>query len=217
LEKQWEQIKTDMEVVNRRGQKIHLKNVPAFKNKKTGTVGVYPAEVAKAEMGVLAEQYGLEPRDIPLLLMLQARPGPFQEGYVQYKYQLNKMLFYQWKEMEKKGLGEAFPHDEFEAAPRGPVPRNLGKDLERLAEKCIVSLSYKKWGKGKGEASLTSTLTPSGINIATRLAGEAPEPLREITTRVKQELFPLDPQMICEKVHKEFPEYRKIYKKLDTD
>jgi len=217
LETQWEQTRTDLDTVNWRGRIIHLKNVPAIKNKKTGRVCVYPAEVAKAEIGMLAEQYSLEPRDIPLLLMLYAKPGPFQEGYVQYKYQINKMLFYQWKEMQKQGLDETFPHDEFEAAPRGPVPKNLSNDLKRLEEKGIVSLSYKKWGKGPKEASLITVLTPSGIKIAVKLASEAPEPLREVTSQIKKQLFPLDPSMICKKVHKEFPEYRKTYVELDRD
>lgn len=217
METQWEQTKTDLDTVNWRGRPIHLKNVPAIRNKETGRVCVYPAEVAKAETRVLAERYGLEPRDVPLLLMLHAKPGPFQEGYIQYKYQINKMLFYQWKGMQKQGLEETFPHDEFEAAPRGPIPKNLSDDLKRLAEKGIVSLSYKKWGKGAKEASLTTTLTQLGMITAVKLAGEAPQPLTEVTNEIKQQLFPLDPQMTCEKVHKEFPEYRKTYVKLDRE
>lgn len=217
MENQWKETKIDLKTVDWRGNTIHLKNVPAIKNKKTGRVCVYPTEVAKAEIRMLAEQYSLKPRDVPLLLILFAKPGPFQEGYVQYKYQINKMLFYQWKEMQKQGLAETFPHDEFEAAPRGPVPKNLGDDLKRLEKKGIVSLSYKKWGKGPKEASLETTLTPSGIKIAAKLAGQVPEPLKEVTTEVKKQLFPLDPKTIREKVHREFPEYQKTYTELDRD
>ena len=217
METTWEKTKTDLDAVNWKGQIIHLKNIPAIKNKKTGRVCVYPSEVAKAEIRILAEEYGLEPRDVPLLLILLAKPGPFEEGYVQYKYHINKMLFYQWKEMQKQSLGETFPHDEFEAASRGPVPKNLGDDLKRLEEKGIVSLSYKKWGKGPKEASVKTRLTSSGIKIAVKLAGQVPNPLKEVTVEVKKQLFLLDPLTIREKVHREFPDYQKMYVQLDRD
>jgi len=217
LESQWEETKIDMNAVDWRGNTIHLKNVPAIKNKNTGRICVYPTEVAKAEIRMMAEQYSLESRDVPLLLMLFARFGPAQEGRIQYKYHINKMLFYQWKEMQKQGFGEAFIPDEFEAAPRGPVPKNLGKDLKRLEKKGLVSLSYEKWGKGPKEASLITTLTSEGKRIAAKLSGKVLEPLNEVTVEVKKQLLLLDPQTICEKVHKEYPEYRKIYVELDRD
>lgn len=217
LESVWEETQTDLDTVDWRGNTIYLENVPAIKNKRSGRICVYPSEVAKAEIRMLAERFGLEPRDVPLLLMLFAKPGPFKEGYVQYKYQINKMLFYQWKEMQKQGLGETFPHDEFEPAPRGPVPKNLGDDLKRLAEKGVVSLTYKKWGQGPKEASLATNLTPSGIGIASKLAGQVPKPLSEVTVEIKKYLFPLDPLKIREKVHREYPEYQKTYTELDRD
>lgn len=217
LESQWEETKVDLKTVNWKGDAIHLKNVPAIKNRKTGRICVYPSEVAKAEIRMLADQNDLEPRDIPLLLVLLAKPGPFQKGQVHYKYHLNKMLFYQWKEMQGQGLGETFVHDEFEAAPRGPVPKNLGKDLKRLENKGTVSLSYKKWGKGQKEGSLITSLTSSGVKIAAKLASQVPEPLKEVTVEVKKQLFPLDPLAIREKVHREFPEYQKTYVRLDRD
>lgn len=217
MESVWQETKTDVDTVDWKGNSIHLKNVPALKNKETGKICIYPSEVAKAEIRTLAEQYGLEPKDVSLLLMLRAKPGPFQEGYVQYKYQINKMMFYQWKEMEKQGLEETFPHYEFEAAPRGPIPKNLDDDLKRLEEKGIISLSYKKWGKSPKEASLLTTLTPSGIEITGKLAGQVPAPLKEVTIEVKKELFPLNPETIREKVHREYPEYQRTYIELDRD
>ena len=217
MESIWEKTKTDIKTVDWKGNTIHLKNVSAIKNKKTGRICVYPSEVAKAEIRMLTDQCGLEPRDVPLLLMILAKPGPFPKGQVHCKYHLNKMLFYQWKEMQKQRLGETFIHDEFEAALRGPVPKNLGDDLKRLKKKGIVSLSYKKWGKGPKESSLTITLTSSGAEIAAKLAGQVPEPLKEVTVEVKKQLFPLDPLTIREKVHKEYPGYKKTYVELDRD
>lgn len=217
MESQWEETQVDLNTVDWRGRTIRLRNVPAIKNKKTGKVCVYPRDVAKAEISMLAEQYDLESRDVSLLLILLAKPGPFERGKVFYKYHLNKMLFYQWKEMQKQGFGETFPHYEFEAAPRGPVPKNLGEDLERLEEKGIVSLSYEKWGQGPKEASLITRLTPDGLRIAAKLAGQVPEPLKEVTVEVKNQLFPLDPITIRERVHEEYPEYKKTYVELDRD
>jgi len=31
--------------------------------------------------------------------------GVIQKGYLHHRYRLNKMLFYQWKKLEKEGLG----------------------------------------------------------------------------------------------------------------
>jgi len=217
LESQWEKTKTDLKTINWKGDTIYLKNVSAIKNKQTGTICFYPSEVAKAEINLLAEKNGLEPRDVPLLLMLFAKPGPFQEGQVPYKYHLNKMLFYQWKGMQKQGLDETFAHDVFEAAPRGPIPKNLGEDLKRLEKKGLVLLCYKKWGKGEKEGSLLISLTRDGTRIAASLASEVQEPLKEVTVEVKHQLFPLDPRQIQQKVHKEFPEFRKIYSDLDKE
>ncbi|MCJ7635522.1 hypothetical protein MUP77_24430 [Candidatus Bathyarchaeota archaeon] len=164
-----------------------------------------------------AEKNGINPRDIPILLMLFAKPGIFQEGQVPYKYHLNKMLFYQWKNMEKNGLADTFVHDKFEADVKGPVPMNLGLDLKRLEEIGLVTLHCKKWGKGEREGSLQISLTKKGVQIASNLAGVVQEPLKQITIEVKKELFPLDPLQIRKKVHAEYPEYRKIYSQDDKE
>lgn len=217
METVWIETKTDIDSVDWKGNRIHLKGVKAIQNQKTGKVRVYPSEVAKAEFRMLAEKHGLEPRDIASLAVIYVKPGPFKEGQVHYKYHLNKMLFYQWKNMERQGIGETFPHDEFEAARRGPVPKNLSDDLKRLEEKGIVKLRYKQWGKTPKQASLITELTSSGFVIAEKLWNQIPDPFKEVTLETKEEIFPLDPKTVCEKVHREFPEYRKTYIELDTD
>jgi len=211
----WINTEIEMDSIDWKGNTIHLKRVPAIKNAKTGEVRVYPSDVAKAELRMLAETYDIKPRDIPLLLSLIAKPGPFRYGYLHHRYRINKILFYQWKEMEKQELGETFVHDEFEAGIRGPIPKHITEDLERLEKMSIVCLSWEKWGKGPKEASLTTALTKKGIALATTLWNSVPKQLLETTAKVKKELFLLDPIAIKEKVHSGFPEYRKTFKNPD--
>ena len=217
MESAWVETKTDVDTVDWRGNHIHLKDVPAIKNTKTGKIRVYPFEVVKAELRTLAEQNGLEPRDVALLAMIYVKPGPFEEGQVHYKYNLNKMLFYQWKNMERQDIGETFPRDEFEAAPRGPVPKNLKNDLKRLEKNGIISLSWYQWGKDHMHASLTTELTRKGMTIAENLWNRLPDPFKKVTWETKEEIFPLDPKTVQKKVHREFPEYKKTYVELDRE
>jgi DNA-binding HxlR family transcriptional regulator len=214
---QWSKTKIDMDSIDWRGKIIHLKNVPAIKNEKTGKIRVYPTDVAKAEFAMLAGKHDLEPRDVALLLMLRAKPGPFEEGQVHYKYHLNKMLFYQWKKLENLDLGETYPHDEFEPAIRGPVPKNLSDDLKRLEKQGLVKLEHKQWGKSPKQASLKTELTTEGMSIAEELWQHVPDPFKEVTLKTKGDLFPLDPDTIRDKVHEEYPEYKKVYVELDRD
>jgi hypothetical protein len=213
----WTRTTVDMDSVDWRGNTIHLKNVPAIKNEKTGKIRVYPSDVAKAEFTMLAAEHCLEPRDVAFLLMLCAKPGPFKEGQIHYKYHLNKMLFYQWKKMETLGVGEAYPRDEFEVALRGPVPKHLSDDLKRLQKEDIIKLKYHQWGKTAKQASLTTELTDKGMKIAEDLWKHIPDLFKEATLKTKEQLFPLDPDTIRDRVHRDFPEYKKTYVELDTE
>ena len=213
----WMDTKTEIDAYDWKGNPIRLENVPAIKNKETGKIRVRPSEVAKAEIRMLAEKHKLEPRDVALLLTLFAKPGLFKKGEVHCKYHLNKMLFYQWKNMEKRYLGKAFPHDEFRAASKGPIPIHLWNDLRRLEQRKIVSLDHYIWGKDRGEASLVTKLTSDGLKLAEKLWNTVPPDLRETTLVTKEQIFPLNPKTIMKKVHREFPEYRKTYTELDRE
>lgn len=67
-ESEWIPTKIDLDTIDGRGNPIHLKDVPAIKNGKTGKVRLYPAQVSLSEKESLARQHGLEPRDIVTLL-----------------------------------------------------------------------------------------------------------------------------------------------------
>jgi hypothetical protein len=127
------------------------------------------------------------------------------------------MLFYQWKYMERKQLGEAFPHASFRPAGNGPIPNELWDDLRRLEKENIVSLGFKQWGKKKSEACLTIKLTEKGLKIASELWGQIPPELQKVTLKSKEELFTLEPEEVRDKVHKEYPEYAKEYEKPDRE
>lgn len=217
MDVEWKNIEIEMDSIDWRGNSIHLTEVPAIQNVKTGKIRVYPSDVARAEFKMIAQKHGLNPRDIAFLAMLYVKLGPFEKGQVHYKYHLNKMLFYQWKEMEREGIGETFPHDEFEPAKRGPVPTNLSSDLERLEKMGIVTLKYRQWGKMLQHASLTTELTPTGFSVAEAIWNQTPDPFREVTLKIKKRIFPLNPKTIRDRVHREYPEYKETYVELDTD
>ena len=216
-EPEWIDTKVELDVVDWRGNPVHLKDVPAIKNRETGKVRLYPSQVSRAEIESYAKDFGLEARDVMLMLTLYAKPGAFKQGYLHTGYHLNKTLFYIWKDLEKQGLGDALPHDEFVAAHRGPVPKNLKADDERLQQRGLVSTRFNRWGPGPKDQSIVTELTSSGTEIAKQLWERVAEPFKLSTIRIKERIFPLDPKTIRERVHRDFPQYKKTYVELDTD
>lgn len=217
MESIWVDAKTDISTVDINGNSITLKDVPALKNIQTNKVRVNPAEVVKAEVDMYAKEYKLIGRDVPTLLLLYSKADPFEQGKVYYKYHLNKMLFYLWQNLNEQCLVDAFPRDEFEAKRRGPVPENLGDDLKRLEAEGLVTLKYNQWGTGDKDASLITSLTKKGLEVADKLWWMIDDSIKQTILKTKEELFPLNPETIKIKVHKEFPQYRKIYTEPDMD
>jgi len=125
---------------------------------------------------------------------------------------MNKTLFYIWKELEKIGLADAFPRDEFEAGPKGPIPKNLESDLERLRDKGLVSLKI-----GPKDAYEITELTPDGLVLAKEIWGRTEEPFKRTILLIKERIFPLDTKTIRDRVHRDYPEYKKTYVELDTE
>lgn len=216
VENEWESTTTDVEAYNFRGEQIYIKCVPALKNAKTGKIRVEASEVAKAEIRMLAKERCIEDRDVALLLILYAKPGLFKKGEVHCKYHLNKMLFYQWMNVQKQ-FGDSLPHDSFRAADKGPIPANLWDDLKRFEKSGILKLNFNQWGKTKGESSLKVELTESGSKLAEDIWKNVSPELLKVTLKTKEDLFPLDPKTVMKKVHKEYPEYRASYTKPDTE
>ena len=217
-EEAWVETRTGVDTVDWNGFPIHLDDVPGLLNPRTGAIRIYPADVAKAEIIGIARLHGLEPRDVALLLIIKARPGIFENREeVQFKYHINKMLFYQWKKMEEQGIGETFPHDSFDKADRGPVPTNITDDIRRLENLGLITTEYRRWGARARDESLYITLTPKGSSLAGELIRLVPEPLVKATMKVKETIFPLSPESVKKKVHREYPEYRITYSEDDRD
>lgn len=218
MREMWTEAKIDLDVTGWKGETLHLTQVPALKNTSTGKVRVLPSEVAKAENKEIAKKYGLrEPRHILLLSALYAKPGIFEEGEVFYRYHINKILFYQWKHLEKEGFGEALVYDEFDPADRGPVPRHIKDDLEQLSQSGLVETTINQWGKGPKDGSIKIKLTKQGMEVAEKLWFAVPEQVRETTLKVKELIYPATPEQVKNRVHKEFPEYKKTYTVEDRD
>jgi hypothetical protein len=214
----WAETAVSVDTVDWKGRPIKVSDVPALLNTKTGKTRVYPSEVAKAELRDVAKRFGLEPRDLAILLMLEAQPGSFlNKEDVQFRYHLNKMLFYQWKGMEREGLGETYPHDEFVKADRGPVPAHIVGDLERLSSLGFITNKKHRWGARPKDESIQISLTKKGSEVAGELWNHVPEPLLDQTTKAKSWIYPLTPESVRIKVHKEFPEYKNTYIEEDTD
>lgn len=213
----WKETRTGVATVSWDNKPIRLE-VPAIRNTKTGKVRVKLEDVALAELEALAKEHGIESRDLPILLTLKAQMGGFaNKEEVQFQYHLNKMLFYQWKEMEKLGLGETFPHDQFVKADRGPVPLNIDADLTRLSQMGLISIERHRWGKRPRDESKQIRLTPKGSAITNDFLKRTPKDLLTTTAEVKTRIGVLTPASVREKVHKEFPEYKNTYTEEDSD
>ncbi len=214
MESEWIEIETEVDTVDWRGNPIHLTGVRAFKNTKTGKTRVLPYNVAKAEVTSIADKFGMLPRDVAVFLIVFAKPGVFKEGELLFKYHLQKLLFYLWKELWKNGYGESLPRDDFLAAKNGPVPKHLGEDLTRFENKGWIKTRYEQWN---GQTSKRIILTKDGLKLSEELWKTLPDPYKEVALKMKKRIYPLDPETIRQRVHREYPEYRDTYVENDVE
>jgi len=146
--------------------------------------------------------------------MILAKPGPFLEGEVLYKYHLQKLLFYLWKGLGKHGYADSLPRDEFIAAENGPVPENMKDDLQRLETLGLLTTKPEKWDE---YTSMRIILTDKGTHLSKRLWEEVPVPYKHVALEVKEKIYPLDPETVRRRVHEEYPEYKDSYVKNDIE
>jgi DNA-binding PadR family transcriptional regulator len=210
----WVEGKEDITSVNWKGEETTLRNVPVEKNTKTGLVRVDIDEVLRAEQRLIAEQQNLDqPIAVPELLFLFSDTRFFKGGEIKEKYKFNKMLFYFWKYLEKQGFGDSYIIDEFVSGRAGPIPKNLKKSMTELEKKGFVKIS---WSNNLKKPTVFS-LTPEGVKVSRAIWEQTPDLVKKIVIQVKEEIALLDPKALKEKVHREFPEYKKTYIELDAE
>jgi len=210
----WINEREDIVSVNWKGEEITLKNVPVEKNAQTGLVRVDVDEILKAEQKLMAEQQNLNrPIAIPELLFLFADTRFFKGGEIKEKYKFNKMLFYLWKKLEEQGFGDSYIIDEFASGRAGPIPIHLKESMKELEKKGLVKIA---WSDNIKKPTVF-TLTSKGIDISKAIWEQIPDLVKKTIIQVKEEIALLDPTALKEKVHKEFPEYRRTYTELDAD
>jgi len=181
-----------------------------------GSIRVSPDDVLKAEQLRASTANGVTPTEGNILLYLHA-PLPYvtkQPGEIRERYRFNKMLFYQWAELDKTGLGQARVHDSFLNDVRGPVPEHIDENCRSLEEKGLVEV---EWGGKVAKRPFVYRLTPKGRATAAALWGLTPGAVRDAVTKSKFELMALDRFEIKEKVHKEYPQFRKTYTKPEAE
>ena len=215
MENRWIATKIDINTVNWKGKPIQVTGVKALKNSRTGSILVYPFEVARAEVKQMADCFGILPRDLAAFLMIYAHPKYFKEGEVFYKYHLQKLLFYFWKCLESQGYAESFPVDNFIAADNGPKPKHLNKDLERLVKKKLITVRREK--TEQGTESKRIMLTKEGLIMAEELWNTLPDPYIRFAVKMKERIHPLTPERVRHLVHNEYPEYKDTYVKNDME
>ncbi|MDP2767900.1 MAG: hypothetical protein Q8O41_10725 [Candidatus Methanoperedens sp.] len=209
--KEWTSTVTDVDSVDWKGREITLRDVPAEQSGKE--IRVRLDDIMKAEQQYLAGEYGLRPTHIRELLLLYA-PGKFiKTGYIEQKFRFNKMLFHEWKKLEKNGYGDSYIFDEFVSARAGPVPVNLKEDLKGLEAQSFIKA---KWAERPGESSKFE-LTQHGKEIAKSLWDNTPTNIRDTIIQTKEELFLVDAEQLKDRFHKEYPEYKKEYIEPDTE
>lgn len=210
---EWVTTRVDVVGVDLEGCEISLKNVPAEFNEKRKISRVDIDEVIKAEQAFIAKENNLEPREMEVLWLLFADSRFFKGGVIEQKARFNKMLFYLSKRMEKLNYNDAFIQDVFGAARSGPVPIHLKNDLKDLEAKGIVKV---KWGKRPGESTKVE-LTKEGQKVAETIWKKTPSDIRAVVKKTKGELYLIDAQQLMDKVHKEYPEYKKTYTEPDRE
>jgi len=214
--REWIPTEIDYKISDWEGRTIILKNVPAQSCPKCNSIRVDSDDLLKAEQRELANEIGVTPLELSVLLLLEA-PAPQFAKYphrIDHRYRMNKMLFYLWKRLEEKGFGDSWVHDTFESKTKGPVPVRLNETAISLKQRNLIKLQE---GGRAVQKPFVYELSPNGEKIAAKVWAKIPSDFKNIIESVKKDLMFLDTTQLMHKVHKEYPDYRATYKEPDTD
>ncbi|MFZ0892795.1 MAG: hypothetical protein WB778_08060 [Thermoplasmata archaeon] len=204
-----EMVRVDIPTVDAHGNRIVLQGVRVEKDVSSGRLSIDPALVARAEAEYIASKAGVDPRELPILLMLYARAGYFVQGVVPELSKLHKLLFYQSKRLENLGLGDGYTRHEFRSARGGPVSESLKDDLKKLSEEGFLKVDWSE----NVENPTKVELTQEGMKLAERIWSFTPGPVRAVSIDVKEDLYPMSGATLRERVHLDYPTNRRIYPK----
>jgi hypothetical protein len=207
----WEKSETKSVINNLSGEKMNL-ITPIYTHKQRKTQIIFLNDLIKAEQHYITRKHGLNPTQLHELLLIYT-DSRFFEGkrIIEKTYRFNKMLFYIMKLFEKTEYAKAYEYNEFGAARAGPVPKHLKNSINDLQEKRLVNV---KWSHRPGISSRFE-LTNKGEEIAKSLWTNMPDKLKLIYKQVKQDLSLISAKALKDKVHREYPEYKKNYTELD--
>ncbi|MEX2682421.1 MAG: hypothetical protein Q6373_012540, partial [Candidatus Sigynarchaeota archaeon] len=204
-------------------------DIPIYEDEETREEFFTLADFLRAEQKRVARKHGITVFNTFELLTLYADVKSKIKG-IKQKFRFNKIMFYIGKRLEKEFGEGTLIFDEMCKARAGPVPRHLGEDMALLEAKGLVKIhvdrdgkkipgSEKEWRKlikNKVGACVVE-LTPAGEDLARSIWAEADEDILDIIYKVKRDLIYLDTEQLKEKVHKEYPEWKKDYVENDTE
>jgi len=221
--------KTLVKALDNNYASVILEDVPIYIMEDTGEELVTLADVIKADERRMAKKYDINIYNIFELALLFA-PVYQKKNAIRQKFRFNKMLFYVWKDLQKEYGENTLIFDKMGVARAGPVPIHLKDDIKELQKKDLIDIylvkdgkkipgSRKEWEelKDKKIASIECALTKEGLKLARNIWVDLDPEMKEIILDVKKELFYLDTEVLKDKVHEEYPEYKKDYTKNDTE
>jgi len=206
---------------------IILEDVPVYLHEKSGEELITLADVIRAEERRIAKKYNINEYNIFEIALLYADVNQ-KRNSIRQKFRFNKMLFYICKKLEEEYGEDVIIFDEMGSARSGPIPINLGNDIKELQNKEIIDIfivkdgkkipgSKANWEKIKSKGSIECSLTKKGEKLAKKLWADLDLETKEIILEVKKKLFYLDTELLKEKVHHEYPEYKMNYIENDIE
>ena len=218
--------KTNVETLDNRNNEIILEDVPIYIEEESGEELVTLADIIRADEQRIAKKYNIDIYNIFELALLYADVK--QRGKnIRQQFRFNKMLFYISKKLNEEYGENILIFDEMKKEKNGPIPIHLKEDMKKLQQEGIFDVylvkkgakipgSKKDWDTKKW-ISIECTLTNKGEDLAKKIWSELDPEMREIILEVKEKLNYMKTGKLKKKVHKEYPEYRKIYIQNDKE
>ncbi len=217
---------TEVEIISGRDKKVKLEEIPLYKLEDDEEVFIF-SDLLKAEEKRIANKLDLNVYNLFELSLIYADVYQRNDA-IRQKFRFNKMLFYIKKRLDEEYGEDSLIFDDFGAARAGPIPIHLGEDIKQLKKEGLldiyivkdgkkISRSREKWEDLKHKGSIECALTKKGKKVAKKIWKEIGVDIKEIIIDVKKDLMYIDTEKLKEKVHKEYPEYKKDYTEEDNE